>query len=715
MKVADVPVIMQMEALECGAASLAMVMAYYGKWVPLEQVRSDCGVSRDGSNAKNIYMAAQHYGMEVRARRMSPEQIREEGFCPCIVHWDMNHFVVVKGFRGNSVYINDPARGSLKISWKEFDESFTGIVLFATPSKDFVPEGGPKSVLKFARKSLSGAGAALVFVALTTIIFYLFGIINSVTSRIFIDRILSGYNEDWMYPFVLVLSGLAVIELVVVWVRAIYQLKLNGKMTIVGGTSYMWKVLHLPMEFFSQRMAGDIQMRIGMSEGIATTLVETLAPVVLDTVMMILYLVLMIRYSLILTAIGVGSVLVNIFLAQLISRKRVNMTRVRLRDAAMLESTTVNGISMIETIKSSGAENGYFQRWAGFQASLNNIDSRMTRTFNLLGLVPQALEKLTQYAVLVLGVWLVLEGQFTLGTVVMFQGFVSSFMSPAMTLIGAGQTIQEMRTQMERMEDVMEYPDDPNVLDNPAIEESTITKLHGDVELRNVTFGYSKLAEPVIKNLSLRLEPGKKIALVGSSGCGKSTIAKLITGLYNPWSGDILFDGKPRSAYPHDMMVGSIAVIDQDITLFEGSVADNIKMWDSTILDFEMIMAAVDARIHDDIVRMPGGYQHMLASGGRELSGGQRQRMEIARALALDPSVLILDEGTSALDAKTEYEVINAISERGISCIFVAHRLSTVRDCDEIIVLDRGEVVERGTHAELMEKAGLYHDLVKNE
>ena len=715
MKVADVPVIMQMEALECGAASLAMVMAYYGKWVPLEQVRSDCGVSRDGSNAKNIYMAAQHYGMEVRARRMSPEQIREEGFCPCIVHWDMNHFVVVKGFRGNSVYINDPARGSLRISWKEFDESFTGIVLFATPSKDFVPEGGPKSVLKFARKSLSGAGAALVFVALTTIIFYLFGIINSVTSRIFIDRILSGYNEDWMYPFVLVLSGLAVIELVVVWVRAIYQLKLNGKMTIVGGTSYMWKVLHLPMEFFSQRMAGDIQMRIGMSEGIATTLVETLAPVVLDTVMMILYLVLMIRYSLILTAIGVGSVLVNIFLAQLISRKRVNMTRVRLRDAAMLESTTVNGISMIETIKSSGAENGYFQRWAGFQASLNNIDSRMTRTFNLLGLVPQALEKLTQYAVLVLGVWLVLEGQFTLGTVVMFQGFVSSFMSPAMTLIGAGQTIQEMRTQMERMEDVMEYPDDPNVLDNPAIEESTITKLHGDVELRNVTFGYSKLAEPVIKDLSLRLEPGKKIALVGSSGCGKSTIAKLITGLYNPWSGDILFDGKPRSAYPHDMMVGSIAVIDQDITLFEGSVADNIKMWDSTILDFEMIMAAVDARIHDDIVRMPGGYQHMLASGGRELSGGQRQRMEIARALALDPSVLILDEGTSALDAKTEYEVINAISERGISCIFVAHRLSTVRDCDEIIVLDRGEVVERGTHAELMEKAGLYHDLLKNE
>ena len=715
MSIAKVPVIMQMEALECGAASLAMVMAYYGKWIPLEQVRSDCGVSRDGSNAKNIYLAAQHYGFDVRARRMAPEELRDEGLFPCIIHWDMNHFVVLKGFRGNSVYINDPARGSLRISWKEFDESFTGIALFPVPSKDFVPEGKPVSMLKYASKSLSGAGAALAFVALTTVVFYLFGIVNSATSRIFIDRILSGYNEDWLYPFIMMLSALAVIELIVVWVKAIYSLKLNGKLTIVGGTSYMWKVLHLPMEFFSQRMAGDIQMRIGMSESVATTLVGTLAPVVLDTVMMVFYLVLMIRHSLVLTAIGVGSVLLNILLAQIISKKRVNMMRVRLRDAAMMESSTVTGISMIETIKSSGAENGFFQRWAGFQASLNNIDSNMTRTFNILGLIPQALEKLTQYAVLVLGVWLVLEGHFTLGTVVMFQGFVSSFMSPAMTLISAGQTIQEMRTQMERIQDVMQYPDDPNVLDSTDIRESEFNKLHGSVELRNVTFGYSKLAEPVIKDLSLKLEPGKKIALVGSSGCGKSTIAKLITGLYNPWSGEILFDGKPRSAYPHDMMVGSIAVIDQDITLFEGTVAENIKMWDSTIMDFEMIMAAVDARIHDEIGSMPGGYQHMLSSGGRELSGGQRQRLEIARALALDPSVLILDEGTSALDAKTEYEVINAISARGISCIFVAHRLSTVRDCDEIIVLDHGVVTERGTHAQLMEKGGLYHDLVMNE
>ena len=272
-----------------------------------------------------------------------------------------------------------------------------------------------------------------------------------------------------------------------------------------------------------------------------------------------------------------------------------------------------------------------------------------------------------------------------------------------------------MLTQMERIEDVMKYHDDPNVLDPGADSEVELSKLKGKVELKDITFGYSRLDEPLIRDFSLTLEPGKRVALVGESGCGKSTVARLVSGLYNPWSGEILFDGKGRSSYPHDVMTGSIAVIDQDITLFEGTVAENIKMWDSTIMDFEMIMAAVDASIHDEIVRMPGGYQHMLSSGGRELSGGQRQRLEIARSLAQDPSVLILDEATSALDAKTEHEVINAISERGISCIFIAHRLSTVRDCDEIIVMDHGKIIERGKHAELMRLGGLYHDLVVNE
>ena len=715
MGVARVPVIMQLEALECGAASLAMVLAHYGKWIPLEQVRSDCGVSRDGSNAKNIYRAAENYGLKVRAMKMSPEKLREEGFCPCIIHWNMNHFVVLRGFRGDKVYINDPARGAVKVSWKEFDESFTGIVLFMVPSEDFKPEGKPKSMWKYAAKNLSGAGAALTFVTLTTIIFYLFGIVNSTTSRIFIDRLLSGNNDNWLYPFITLLSVLAVVQIIAAWVKAVYLLKLNGKMAIVGGSSYMWKVMRLPMEFFSQRMAADIQMRIGMNESIAYTLVETLGPVVLDSVMMVLYLVLMIRQSLILTAVGVSSVLINIILCQIISKKRINLTRVKLRDQAQFEAATVTGISMIETIKSSGAENGFFQKWAGHQAAVNRSEATMIKTFSILGMLPQLFEKICGYAVLVLGVWLMLQGKFSLGGIVMFQGFVSSFMAPAMTIIASGQTIQEMRTQMERIEDVMKYPDDPNVLDTVADSGEKLSKLKGSVELKDITFGYSRLDDPLISGFSLTMEPGKKVALVGESGCGKSTVAKLISGLYNPWSGEILFDGKPRSSYAHDVMTGSIAVIDQDISLFEGTVAENIKMWDSTIMDFEMIMAAVDASIHDEIVQMPGGYQHMLTSGGRELSGGQRQRLEIARSLAQDPSVLILDEATSALDAKTEHEVINAISERGISCIFIAHRLSTVRDCDEIIVMDHGKIVERGKHSELMALGGLYHDLVVNE
>lgn len=456
-------------------------------------------------------------------------------------------------------------------------------------------------------------------------------------------------------------------------------------------------------------------MRIEMNESVAETLVCTIAPVVLDMVMMVVYLVLMLRLSPLLAAIGIASIVINILISQLISRKRINNARVRLRDAAQLESMTVAGIAMIETIKSSGAEGGFFSKWAGYQASLNATDAKAAKIFSTLGLLPDLIEKLANYTVLVLGVYLVILGQFTLGAVFMFQGFLESFTSPAMTLIEAGQTVQEMRTQMERIEDVMKYPDDPNVLDGSDIPDGNLEKLKGKVEIKDVTFGYSKLGQPLIKDFSLSLEPGKKVALVGGSGSGKSTVSKLIAGLYCPWSGEILFDGKPRGSYPHDVMVSSIAVINQDITLFEGTVADNIKMWDSTIMDFEMIMAAVDARIHDEISRMPGGYQHMLVNGGNELSGGQRQRLEIARALAQDPSLLILDEATNALDAKTEHEVVEAISNRGISCIVIAHRLSTVRYCDEIVVMDHGSVVERGTHAQLMAMNGLYHDLVLSE
>lgn len=712
--VARVPVVMQLEALECGAAALAMVMAYYDKWVPLEQVRVDCGVSRDGVNAKNIVVAARKYGFEVSSYRMDPQTIQKEGRFPCIIHWNMNHFVVLDGFRGRKVYLNDPARGEIRISWEEFDRSFTGVAIFPVPGENFEPGGARRSTIDFARKRLSGAGAAVVFVMLTTVISYLFGIVNAVTSRIFIDRLLSGINRDWLYPFISILILLALIQLVAVWVKTIYSLRIRGKMAVIGSTSYMWQVLSLPMEFFSQRLAGDIQNRMSGNASIAQILVDTFAPLLLNTAMMIFYLVVMLRQNVFLTLIGVVTLMLNVIMSTIISKRRINITRVQLRDEGKLEASTVSGISMIETIKSSGAEAGFFRNWAGYQASVNTQNVRTVRTNQLLGTIPAFLSQLANYAVLAAGVWMCMDGRLTLGAVLMFQGFLGSFMSPAMMLVNAGQTIQEMRTKMERIDDVMEYRADPNMAENKT-GDVPLTKLRGEVELKNITFGYSPLESPLIKDFSLHVKPGGRIALIGASGCGKSTVSKLISGLYQPWSGQILFDGKPRSSYPRSVMTGSLAVVDQDIILFEDTIANNIKMWDTSIKDFEMILAARDAQIHDDITLLSGGYQHKLISGGKNLSGGQRQRLEIARVLAMDPTVIILDEATSALDAQTEYEVVNAIRDRGITCIVIAHRLSTIRDCDEIIVLDHGDVAERGTHEELLAAGGAYAGLVANE
>ena len=713
--VAKVPVIMQMEALECGAACLAMVLAYFGKWIPLEQVRLDCGVSRDGSNMKNVYLAARSYGLEPHGYRMELEGIRSSASFPCIIHWNFNHFVVLDGFRGNKAVINDPARGIVQVPMEQFDESFTGLVMTFEPSSDFVPSGKRKSTLSFARKRLKGAAPAVVFIVLTSILSYLFGIINPVMSRIFFDRLLTGKAPEWFHPFLAVMVALAVFQIIVQWAQTVYSLKINGKMAIEGNSSFMWKVLRLPMEFFSQRMTGDILLRQGTNASIAGTLVDTVAPLALNTIMMVFYLVVMLRYSVLMTLVGITSLVLNLGVARYLSAKRVNLTRVQMRDAGKLASATMAGISMTETIKSSGAEGGFFRKWSGYQASVNTQRVRFATLDARIGLIPRFISVASNYLVLFLGVRLAMDGNFTLGMIATFQGLLTSFMDPAMTLISADQTIQEMRTDMERVEDVMEYPDDPALTFGADCPEEDYAKLKGEVELRGVTFGYSRLGNPVVTDFSMHLKPGQRIAVVGASGCGKSTISKLITGLYQPWQGDILFDGKPISQIPRNVFTGSVAMVDQDIVLFEDTIANNIRMWDESIADFEVILAARDAQIHDDILQRPGGYQGKLTENGKDLSGGQRQRLEIARVLAQDPSIIILDEATSALDAKTEYELVKAVRDRGISCIVIAHRLSTIRDCDEIIVLDKGMVVERGTHDELYARGGAYTELVQSE
>ena len=714
--VAKVPVVMQMEALECGAASLTMILAYYGKWIPLEQVRADCGVSRDGSNAKNVLKAARSYGLTAKGYRYEPDELKRCGKFPCIIHWNFNHFVVLDGFKGNKAVLNDPAKGTYSVPMETFDNFFTGICLMFEPGDSFEPGGKPKSMLAFAKEKMRGAGVAVAFTIITTVITSLIGIINPAFSRIFIDRLLTGQNPEWFMPFIGALTALSAVQIIISFIEAIFEARISAKIDAVGSTTFMWKVLRMPMEFFSQRMAGDIQQRKGSNASVAETLVDTFAPLVIEACMMVFYLVVMIRYSLLLTLVGIASILINMFMSRIISKKRVNITRVSMRDSGKLAGATVAGIEMIETIKASGAENGFFEKWAGYQASVNTQKVKFAKLNQYLGMIPALVSTLTNTAVLIIGVYLTMEGSFTVGMVMAFQGFLGSFMAPAGQLISAGQTLQEMRAEMERIEDVMKYPTD--VICEQAADEgedAEFDKLSGNVEMRNVTFGYSRLGEPLIRDFNLTLKPGSRVAFVGTSGCGKSTLSKLISGLYQPWSGEILFDGMPMTKIDRSVFTGSLAVVDQDIILFEDTIANNIKMWDSSIEDFEMIMAARDAQLHEDIMQRDGGYNYKLTEGGKDFSGGQRQRIEIARVLAQDPTIIILDEATSALDAKTEYEVVNSIKDRGITCIVVAHRLSTIRDCDEIIVMDHGNVVERGTHEELYALNGFYTKLVTSD
>lgn len=714
--VAKTPVIMQMEAAECGAASLSMILAYYGKWVPLEQARLDCGVSRDGSNAKNIYRAAMQYGLGAKAYRFEPDDLRQKASYPCILHWGFNHFVVLNGFHRNGAIINDPARGLVTVSMEELDENFTGVCLMFEPKEGFEPGGSKKSVLQFAKQRLEGTAAAFLFVMAVTVATALIGVLQPVFSRIFIDRLLGDGGGAWLSFFLFGITSLAVIEFILAWMRAVNLLKIQGKFAVVANSEFMWHVLKLPMEFFSQRLAGDIAMRQKANQNIASSLVQTFAPLVMNGVMMVFYLVVMVRYSLPLTCIGMASILINVWLASVISAKRIHITRVLMRDQGNLDGVTYTGIEMIETIKSSGAENGFFEKWSGIQASVNTQRGKYAKLDGYIGVLPAFVVTVSDVFILTIGAWFIIQGNFTTGMLLAFQGFIQAFRNPAQMLLTAGQNIQEMRTNMERIQDVMEYPEEEKYRQDMEVDEDVeYGKLQGNVELRNVTFGYSRLEEPLVSDFSISIKQGQRIALVGASGCGKSTVSKLISGLYQPWSGEILIDGMPVSKIHHQVFAGSLAVVDQDIILFEDTIANNIKMWDSTIEDYEMILAARDAQLHEDIMQREGGYQYRILEGGKDFSGGQRQRLEIARVLAQDPTIIIMDEATSALDAKTEYDVVNAIKDRGITSIVIAHRLSTIRDCDEIIVMDHGKIAERGTHEQLMELGGRYRELVTRE
>ena len=728
-KIAKVPVVMQMEATECGAASLAMVLAYFGRWLPLEQVRLDCGVGRDGSNAGNLLKAARTYGLKAQGYRCSLDGVKKMSF-PLIVHWNFNHFVVLGGFKKEQAVLCDPGRGRVTVSMKEFDEAFTGIALTFEKSEAFTPGGRPRSILVFVRSRLHSALGPFLFVAAITFLIAVAGMAAPVFSRIFMDDILSGKNAAWLTPFLAALGALFLFQTAVSLLQTVCLLKIRGKLAVSANSGFMWHVLRLPIEFFSQRYAGDIAQRQQSNEGIAETLIAHLAPMALNLAMLFFYFFVMLQYSPLLTVIGLFTAVLNLAVTQYVSGKRINLARAQMRDAGKLAATALSGIEMIETIKASGAENGFFERWSGLNASVNSAEVGFAKLGSTLGILPTLLTGLANMTVILLGAALIMKGRFTVGMLLAFQGFLSAFMSPVDALLTVGQKFQEMRTSMERVEDVMNYPADVEYDEESETETKeadgqdhkeaakglpSFEKLRGRLELRDITFGYSRLAPPLIRDFSLTLPPGGTVALVGSSGCGKSTLAKLMSGLYQPWGGEIRYDGKLRSEIPRMVFTGSLAVVDQDVILFEDSITENIRIWDKSIEDFEIIMAARDAQIHEDIMSREGGYGVIVRENGKNFSGGQCQRLEIARVLAQDPTIVILDEATSALDARTEFEVIHSIRERGITCVIVAHRLSTIRDCDEIIVLEDGCVVERGTHEELYAKGGAYSRLISTE
>ncbi len=708
----NVPVIMQMEATECGAACFAMILAHYGRWVPLEEARIACGVSRDGSKATNILKAAQSYGLKTSSRECTAQELRETGAFPCIISWNQKNYVVLRGFSGNKALLNDPGRGSVKASFDAFERAFSGTVLEFEPTETFEKGGERPSTWKFARERLRGTKGPIVFVALATLVVSLATIIGTTVSSTFMDYVLSGEQPDWLVPILAVLGVAVVVRCVVSIANAVYLNRIRGKFAVVGASQFMWHLLHLPVGFYEQRAVGDLEQRQEANETVAATLVDQLAPAVFNVILVILYLVVMVSYSWKLTLVGLITVAINVAVANWASRARVNVTRQQMRDRGLLYSSTMAGIESIETIKASGAEEGYFERWSGYQALVNDAAVRFNKIDLYFAAIPEFLAQAANITVLLLGTFLIMNGEFSAGMLLAFQGLLSSFIQPVDSIIVLGQQIQEMRTQMERIQDVMEYPAD--VQEELAEGEKVLSKLTGEVEIDHVSFGYSPLEPPLIKDFSLKLKPGAWVALVGSSGSGKSTIAKLVSGLYEPWEGEISFDGIPRKDIGPDKLASSLSMVDQNVMMFTDTVDANIRLWDRSIEDYEVVLAARDADIHEAIVAREAGYQEVVAPRGRNFSGGQLQRLEIARALAADPSIIILDEATSALDAKTEANVIQAVRDRRITCIVVAHRLSTIRDCDEIIVLREGVVAERGTHDQLMALGGAYAELVRS-
>jgi NHLM bacteriocin system ABC transporter peptidase/ATP-binding protein len=713
------PTVLQMEAVECGAAALGSILAYYGRIVPLEELRVACGVSRDGVRASNVIRAARSYGLEGRGFRRELDQLSDLPL-PAIVFWNFNHFVVLEGLRRNRVFINDPVSGPRTVSAREFDEAFTGVVLTFEPGPEFIKAGRKPSLARALSSRLSHSWSALAYIALSGLMLVIIGLTIPIFAQIFVDNVLIR-GQDLLTGLLLAMGVAAALRAILTWTQRYYLLRLETKLALVTSSKFFWHVLRLPMEFFNQRYSSEISSRVEINDRVAHLLSGELMSTAISLLLVVFYAALLFIYDPVLTLIGIAISLINILILRMVARRRTDANMKLIQERGKLIGTAINGLQIIETIKATGSEGDFFARWAGHQAKTLNAEHQLGLSSQLLTIVPPLLTMINTTAILFLGGLRVINGELTIGELVAFQALMAAFIGPFNQIVNMGKRFQEVEGNMNRLDDVFRYPVDPQVErmipgDDRSDAQDLARKLSGQVELRNITFGYNRLEPPLIRDFNLTVRPGARVALVGTSASGKSTLVRLIAGLYEPWSGEILFDGQPRSAIRRrSTFTNSVVMVDQDIRMFEGTIRDNLTLWDPTVPETSIIRAAKDACIHADISERPDGYDYRISEGGRNFSGGQLQRMEIARALVNNPSLLILDEATSALDPYTEKLIDDNLRRRGCTCIIVAHRLSTIRDCDEIIVLEGGKVIQRGTHDDMKDSDGPYAALIRTE
>ena len=704
------PTIFQMEATECGAASLAMICAYWGKHVPLEQMRVETGVSRDGCNAKNIMRAARRFGMECHAYRKEPDSLKTLEM-PCLIHWNFNHFVVLEGFKGDSAYLNDPAIGRRKLTMEELDEGFTGVVLTFKPTDSFEKEKKENTLLPLVLKRLDGQKEALAQLICLGLLLILPGLILPVLSQLFLDEILGSGGVPWFGQFLGFMAATILFRTLLELYRAKLLRNMQNKLVLLSARGFLSKLFRLPVNFFEQRSAGDLVGRIENNDNVNVFITGNLAGIVLDIFVAVFYLVLLLTYNPVMTAIGMVGIVFNMILAKATSERISTMIQKLQQDKGKLVGAVCAGLSVTSTLKASGAESVYSARILGYEAKASSMEQQISRTQTIIGALPGVVGNIIDVVILIVGAMYVINGRLTLGMLSAFSTLFSSFSDPVEELVSFVQQIQTLKADMERVDDIMRHPVDEK-FDDHQVKEMPQAKLSGRVDLEDISFGYSRLAKPLVTDFSFSLMPGSSVAFVGSSGCGKSTVSKIVSGLYRPWSGSVRFDGVPMEEIPPEVLHASVSTVSQNITLFSGTIRDNLTLWNPAILEKDMINAAKDACIHEVITQKPGAYDFKLAEGGANLSGGQRQRLEIARALATNPTILIMDEATSALDPITEKKIIDNIKRRGCTCIIVAHRLSAVRNSDEIIVMHAGSIVERGSHEELSSIDGYYRQFM---